>query len=1161
MKGLAGLLRIQIVALISFALAWLLSACAANTVQLERPATMSPRVLALYNEGAVLFQKKDFKGSRGRYQEALKEAQALGDAAGIGLSLAGIGASQQALQEHNQALESFKSARPYLKNSRNAAAEALTFVAIGDIQIQLGRDANAIEAFQQAITIAEALLRKASDQDKLLIFSHREKVLFRQGQAYERLGDHSSALKSYRASASDSKKTGNVDLASAALWGAGLSSERIGELDQAIRLYSEGSSLLDGAGKIKEANFMNLERARVQLQRGHFKNSITTFTDVSEVAEREGLQDQAALARIWLGDAFLKLSDFENALANYRIALRHIRAADWKDRTKLEADASFQMGVIHRWLSQYEEAIEQLRTAAIKYQETGNLTGQADAMTQLAEIFLWIAEPRIAFGYYKEALESYRKTGILPKQIEILAALGESGFLTGEASSEGSGNYFEEGQKLVASLIGIDPFVRLSTAEGKTFSQDELNNIFREWREKLPMLKPEHRMAAGTLYQKWGRTLLEGNEPQAAQVMLLPAFEYHAILPPLTAAQGNREIAIELAKDAYFLGEAFRQNGHHATALEYFRLVEQIGSSLRTPEIHFAFSGLARTYADLGRIPEAATYYRKGIEVLESIQGQQGTEDIKMGVFAGAVYSYRGFLRLLVNLSKKTNDERSLRESFEYNERMRARVFLDIVARSKTSRANKNTPSSQDEMRRSIAQIHHRLQSPQLEPSEQIRLLAQIENLREKWRTLQREIVPQNPRQSEVLAAQPTTIASVQAALDADTVLLEYMTAHDGSILWAITKTQIKAYTLARAELQETLEKYLKTLRQPLIGADEVSSHVELGRKMYRELLGPADELLRGRKHIIVAADGPLHYLPFEALIIDPAETPSKRITRVADISYLVKQYQVTYVPSASVLVAQQSGQQLNKPQAELPLLAFGDPVYGNSNPQSLDIRPGKTTNLALRDQNLTRLEFSGEEVRRIARVLGVSPDSEHINLQDKATVERLRSTDLSRYRVLHFAAHAILGDQVKTLSQPALVLTRPPGNDIEGGLLQFSDILDLKLNADLVVLSACETGLGRLRDGEGIVGLTRAFLYAGASSAVVSLWKVEDQSTSLLMERFYQNLKRGLSKAEALRQAKLDIMRSSIDLKATGMRQDLASPFYWAPFILVGDWGPIQTN
>ena len=215
--------------------------------------------------------------------------------------------------------------------------------------------------------------------------------------------------------------------------------------------------------------------------------------------------------------------------------------------------------------------------------------------------------------------------------------------------------------------------------------------------------------------------------------------------------------------------------------------------------------------------------------------------------------------------------------------------------------------------------------------------------------------------------------------------------------------------------------------------------------------------------------------------------------------------------------------------------------------------------NIVLRGLNLDRLVFSREEVLRIAHVFGVSPTSDHINLRDRATVQRLRELDLSQYRILHFAAHGILSDEVTRSSQPALVLSQG-GND-STNLLQFSDILRMKLDADLVVLSACETGLGTLREGEGIVGLTRAFIYAGAASTVVSLWKVEDQSTSLFMERFYQHLKRGLSKAEALRQAKLDIIRSNVDLKATGRREELASPFYWAPFILVGDWGPIHTN
>lgn len=1142
-----------------------LTGCVANVSSLTKePAlTMSPPVLAAYNEGAKLFQEKDFQRAREKYQAALDQAQALGDTPGIGFSLAAIGAAQQSLQEYDQALESFKAALLYLKKSQNLAAEALTLAVIGEVQVQLRHDVRAIEAFQQALTIAERLIEKASDQDKLLILSHREKVLFMQAQAYERLGNHTEAVKSYRAAAADSQKTGNVDLAVAALWGAGLGSEKYGDLEQAMTLYTEASSLLERAGRIKEAASMKLEMGRAQLQLGKFENSIAMFTEVSELAEREGLPEIAAIARFGLGDAFERLSDFEKALASYRSALRQVRAGNWKDKTTLEADTLFHMSVIQRWLSQYEEAIENLRMAALKYQESNNAGKQADVLAKLAEIFFWISEPQISVAYYKEALEFYNKTENLPKQIEVLAALGEAGYLTNEVSTEAAEKYFEEGQRLVASLTGFDPFVRLKTAydNGQTLSDNELGKIIQEWQEKLPTLKTEYRMAAGTLYQKWGRTLLEGNDPQGAQIMLLPAFQYHSILPPLRAALVNREIAIEIAKDAYFLGEALRQNGSHAAALDSFRLVEQIASNLRTPEVHFAYSGLARTYADLGDIENAGAYYKRGIEVLESVQGQQDTEEIKMGVLAGALYAYRDLLRLSLDVYKRTNDEQYLRDSFEYNERMRARVFLEILSRSHTTRIKANVGPSEDEIRRNIAQIHHRLRSPELEPSEQSKLLNQLENLRDQWRNLQKEVARKDPKHSGNFQSQPTTLAAVQEALDADAALLEYMTAFDGSILWAITKDQIRAYKLPGADPQATLWKYLKTLRLPLIGADDISSHIELGQKLYRELVGPAEELVRQKKHIIVAADGPLHYLPFETLIVSQSQNQSKRAARLTDVDYLVKKYQVSYIPSASVLVAQQNGREPRKPQAELSLIAFGDPIYRGGNSQDQEIQGNKITNLALRGQNFDRLEFSGDEVRRIARIFGVSTDSQHINLRDRATVDRVRSTDLSRYRVLHFAAHAILGDQVKRLSQPALVLSQPERGRIEDGLLQFSDILELKLNADLVVLSACETGLGRLREGEGIVGLTRAFLYAGASSTVVSLWKVQDQSTSFFMERFYQNLKQGLNKAEALRQAKLDVIRSSVNLKATGMRQALASPFYWAPFILVGDWGPIRTN
>jgi CHAT domain-containing protein len=277
-----------------------------------------------------------------------------------------------------------------------------------------------------------------------------------------------------------------------------------------------------------------------------------------------------------------------------------------------------------------------------------------------------------------------------------------------------------------------------------------------------------------------------------------------------------------------------------------------------------------------------------------------------------------------------------------------------------------------------------------------------------------------------------------------------------------------------------------------------------------------------------------------------------------------LKRFRVTYVPSASILVAQRQARRAQDRPAQFPLLAFGDPVYQKAAfPGSPASATEHSTNEELLDMRrqqlrssgvLKRLVFSGEEVRRIADIWGIPLASPHINLRYRASVARVRELDLSQYRMLHFAVHGMLADEFGLATQPALVLSQAGRAEHGSGLLQLNDILEMRLHAELVVLSACNTGLGRLWEGEGIVGLTQVFLSSGASAVIVSLWNVLDQSTSLLMERFYRRLKQGQSKVEALRQAKLAVLQATIDVQAIGMQQSLAAPFYWAPFILVGE-------
>ena len=563
---------------------------------------MTAPVQALYAEATAAFQTGDFEKAGVKYQLALERARILKDEAGVGSSLAMLGSVHHALKQYSKALEFYSAALPHFAAANNRSPEAFTLRQIGDVHRQMGNYNMALQAFDRSLTIWDDLFAKGNTEEKLDITRERAPILFFKAGAHENLGQLAEAVKTYSDAAADFQTTGELKTAGSALWGAAEASMKMSEWQNATNFYADAFSLFQKVGDLPDATWTKWGLGLALLRGGDFEEAAAAFTKVIEIAEREKLSDLLAEGYFGLGEALERSSDFEKALASYRSALRHVRAGNWENKAKLEAGTLLHMGGLHRWLSQYEEAIEHLRAAALKYRDLGNAAAQADSLAQLAEIFFWVAEPNIAVGHYRQALEIYRTIGNQPKQIEILAALGEAGYLTDALSTEDGEKYFDDGQQLVASLTGFDPIVRVRAAEGKTFTQEELNQIFQEWRQKLPTLKTEYRMAVGTFYQKWGRSLLEGHEPQSAQAMLFAAFEYHSVLPPLRAPLINREIAIELAKDAYFLGEGFRQTKNYEMAINAFQLVEQMASLLRTPEIHFAYSGLARTYADLGDV-------------------------------------------------------------------------------------------------------------------------------------------------------------------------------------------------------------------------------------------------------------------------------------------------------------------------------------------------------------------------------------------------------------------------------------------------------------------------------------------------------------------------------------------------------------------------------
>jgi len=280
-------------------------------------------------------------------------------------------------------------------------------------------------------------------------------------------------------------------------------------------------------------------------------------------------------------------------------------------------------------------------------------------------------------------------------------------------------------------------------------------------------------------------------------------------------------------------------------------------------------------------------------------------------------------------------------------------------------------------------------------------------------------------------------------------------------------------------------------------------------------------------RNLIFVPDDILHFLPFEALITDKNTQ-----------NWLINNYKIAYAPSISSLREIIERKKPFKRKPKMDVLAFGDPYFGS-------LETGENGDDIFQDFfssstfNLSRLKYSSFEIQKIASLFNKTKIKYFE--RNKASEEQLKAMNLTDYKIIHFATHSLIDDKQPARSSIVLSLDKDPQED---GFLQMREVYNLKLNADLVVLSACQTGLGQFIKGEGIEGINRAFFYAGASTVLMSLWSVNDQASAQLMERFYYHLHAGKSITKALQAAKLEMISSKI----------LSHPYYWAGFIVSGD-------
>jgi CHAT domain-containing protein/Tfp pilus assembly protein PilF len=588
--------------------------------------------------------------------------------------------------------------------------------------------------------------------------------------------------------------------------------------------------------------------------------------------------------------------------------------------------------------------------------------------------------------------------------------------------------------------------------------------------------------------------------------------------------------AVALANVAWADAEAGRSQAAVATFSQALPLLAAFGD--RNAEAG-ALLGLAKARRRSGDLTGARTAVAAGIERVESLRGTSVSQEIRAAFLASKQELYAFEIDLLMEMDRRQPGAGWAAQALAAAERARARVLLDLLAESGADLRRGVDPT----LLARVDAAQRRVNAAERRPTDERELRQVLAEADEAQAALRLA----SPAYAALTQPRPLSVPEIQRqVLDGDTLLLEYQLGRERSFLWAVTPEGLAAFDLPpRAEIEEAARRGYERLvhsREILAQEPAAESRAELSQLLLQPVAG-----LLGRKRLLIVPDGALHYLPFAALPRPGTSEP------------LVAGHEIVTSPSASALAVARRELAGRQP-APGTLAVVADPVFDAGDPR---VRRGSVVTVAARrgplpegGDRFQRLGYSQDEAAALLSL--VPPDRRLSALGFTASRETVLSGELGRYRIVHFSTHGVLDAEHPELSRLALSQVDEQGRPRPDGFVRAHEIYGLRWAADLVVLSACQTALGQEIRGEGLVGLTRGFQYAGARAVLVSLWEVDDEATAELMRRFYgEMLEHGQSPAAALRTAQETLRR----------QPEWQAPYYWAGFILQGDWRQPSPN
>ncbi|MEG4506835.1 tetratricopeptide repeat protein [Microcoleus sp. F6_B4] len=948
---------------------------------------------------------------------------------------------------------------------------------------------------------------------------------------------YEEALKLYR-------KAGDREKEAVTLNSIGLVYSELGEQQKALQYLNQSLPLSQAVGDRSQAAITLSNIGLVYSKLGDPQKALQYFNQSLPLGRAVGDRSGEAITLSNIGKVYSDLGEKQKALEYYNQSLPPTRALG--DR-RGEAITLNNIGKVYSDLGEPQKALEYYNRSLPLSREIGDRSQEATTLNNIGAVCLALGESQKALDYYHQSLPLSRAVGDRSAEAVTLSNIGTVYSNLGEKQK--ALEYYNQSLPLSQASGDRSAQVNILNSIGAVYSDlREQEKALEYYHQSLHLSREIGDRSGGSLtFNNIGRIYDDSGDKQKA-------LEYYNQSLRLSREVGDRSREATILKN---IGLVYLKSEEKQKALQYFSQSLLLSRAISHPGIEAVnLFGMAYVKRDLSNLNEALKDIEASLKIIENLRTKIAGPELRTSYFATVQDYYEFYIELLMQLHKTHPKSGYDTKALEASERSRARSLLELL---KESNANiregidPNLLQQENSLQQQLNAIEKQRIEAVSRPNPNATKIAEIDSgrlaLLQEYQQLQTKIRTASPRYAALTQPQPLTLPEIQKQiLDDNTILLQYSLGAYRSYLWVVTSTGLTSYELpSQADIETAARNFRDAVTSPIqrdIPQKVARSSANLGQL----ILQPAAAQL-GNKRLLIVPDGVLHYTPFPALTLPPTAGENTNVPLIAS-------HEIITLPSASTLaILRQNYGDRKPPSQNLAILA--DPVFSPDDDRIKE-KITQATNEKLEANNLglnrslrasnrgwppERLPFTRKEAQTISSLFPSASSRQIFDFD----ASRTTATDgnLVNYQIIHFATHGIANSKNPELSGIVMSTVDDRGN-LVNGFLRLADIFNMKLAANLVVLSACQSGMGQNVKGEGMVGLTRGFMYAGAQRVAVSLWNVDDEGTAVLMQKFYQKmLQQKLAPAAALRAAQIEMMQ----------QEKWKSPYYWAAFTLQGEW------